>query len=425
MTDKPRIQVSSNGQYRLDAWANAVSGMGMPALDKTRSSRFDFYGSKIDWRTLSLMYRYDWLSRKVCDRPARDATRRWIKIKDESKSAQLTELERLGVKRSARQAIAWSRLYGGAALLLIVDDGLTPADPLSPARVRRIIEVRPIDRHHIQAMNLISDPYAIQFGEPEFYATNNGTLFHHSRVLRFDGADLTQDEAETEDQWGGSYVELYAEAVKSFQGSMQDVRHIMAEQGIGMLKMPGLTNSVAMGGKIFDVIQKRLDQFNLSKSLYRTAAMDAEEDFEFRSRQISGLESLLDRFMTNVAGATEMPELVLFGRTPGGLNASQEEQLAVYYDMVRGIQEDDLTAALNTVLACMNKGDIPEWDYVPLQEPSEAAQADMRHKEAQAVAVIADIAGLMPDAVVRHLNSTGHFDLPEIGLADRDLEGLL
>jgi len=425
MTDKPRIQVSSNGDYRLDAWANAVSGMGLPGMDKSRATRFDFYASKIDWRTLSLMYRYDWLTRKICDRPARDAVRRWFKMPDDKAKPLYAELERLGVKRAARQAIAWSRLYGGAALLLIVDDGMTPADPLNPAKVKRIIEVRPIDRHHLQAMSLIADPYAVQFGEPEFYATNNGTMFHHTRVLRFDGADLTTDEAETEDQWGGSFVELYAEAVKSFQGSMQDVRHIMAEQGIGMLKIPGLTNSVAMGGKIFDTIQRRLDQFNLSKSLYRTAAMDAEEEFDFKSRQISGLENLLDRFMTNVAGATEIPELVLFGRTPGGLNASQEEQLAVYYDMVRGIQEDDLTAALNTILACMNQGKIPEWDYVPLQEPSEAAQADMRLKEAQAIAAVADMAGLMPDAVVRHLNSTGHFDLPDEGLLDRDMDGMI
>ena len=415
MSDKPRIRVNSDGTYRLDAWQNAMSGMGMNGIDKTNYTRFSFAGNKIEWQVLSLMYRYDWLTRKICDRPAKDAVRRWINIDDDNGDKIQSELARLQVKRNARRAISWSRLFGGAALLLIVEDGMTPADPLNPAKVRRVIDVKPIDRHNLQAMEQINDPYAVQFGEPEFYATNNGTLFHHSRVLRFDGADLTLNQAQTEDQWGGSYIELYADAVKQFQGSMQDVRHIMTEQGVGVIKIPGLTNSASMGGTVFNAIQKRLDSFNASKSVYRTAAMDKEEEFDFKGRQIAGLEDLLDRFMIAVSGATEIPELVLFGRSPSGMNASQEEILATYYDMVRGIQEDDLDNALHTILACLNGGIVPEWDYVPLLEPSEQVIADIRLKESQAIAAVAEHAMLAPETVVEHLNSTGHFNLRAAG----------
>jgi hypothetical protein len=192
----------------------------------------------------------------------------------------------------------------------------------------------------------------------------------------------------------------------------------MSEQSLGVLKIPDLTNSAAMGGDIFNAIQKRLDKFNLSKSIYRTAAMDKEEEFDFVTRQLSGLSELLDRFMTIIAGATEMGELVLFGTSPSGLNASQEEQLAVYYDMVSGVREGDLMQATNTVLSCINKGVIPEWEYNPLQEQTEAAKADTRLKEAQTMQAVADIAGLMPEAVVDHLNKTGLFDLPTTGLID-------
>ena len=425
MSDKPRIQVSSDGNYNLDSWANTVSGMGIAGIDKSVTTRFSYLSSKIDWITLSLMYRYDWLARKICDRPAMDATRRGITIKDSSNKVILTELERLGFKSKSKKAISWGRLYGGAALLLIVEDGMTAAVPLNPSKVKRIIDIRVIDRHHLQPQGLIADAYAINFQEPEFYTTNNGTIFHNSRVLKFNGACLTQDQYETEDYWGGSYIELYNDAVKQFQGSMQDVRHIMTEQSIGMLKIPGLTNSVAMGGDIFTSIQKRLDKFNMSKSIYRTAAMDSEEEFDFKTRQISGLGDLMDRFMTNVSGATEIGELVLFGKSPSGLNASQEEQLSIYYDMVSGVQEGDLMSATNTVLACINKGSIPEWTFKPLQEQTEAAKADTRLKEAQTMQAVADIAGLMPEAIVDHLNKTGLFDLPTTGLIDPSEDELL
>lgn len=415
MTEKPRIRVNTDGTYRLDAWQNSASGMGMAGIDKQVYTRFDFAGSHIDWRTLSLMYRYDWLARKICDRPAQDAVRRWINLEDSTPKA---ELERLRLKKRIKQAISWGRLYGGAALIPIVEDGMTPADPLNPAKVKRVVDVVAFDRHNLQATGKVMDSYDMRFGEPEFYTTNNGTVFHHTRVLKFNGADLTQDELEREDFWGGSYIELYQQAVKSFQGSMQDVRHIMTESSIGMLKIPELTNSVAMGGTIFDAIQKRLDQFNLSKSIYRTAAMDAEEDFDYKQRQLTGLSDLMDRFMTQVAGATDMGELVLFGTSPAGLNASQEEQMAMYYDSVRNIQEDDPMYAINTVLACLNKGTIPEWEYVPLMEPSDKEKAEIRQNEAQAVANIAQYAMWSPEDIARHLNSTGYFDIAEGSMSE-------
>lgn len=377
----------------------------MPGIDKTILGVFGF-GQSIDRITLAKMYRYDWLARKICEKPAKDAVRRWINIDDDRVKA---ELERLCVKNRAKEAISWGRLYGGAALILIVEDGMTPADPLRPEKVTKVIDVKVIDRHYLQPYGEISDPYEVGFGKPEYYTTTNGTVFHHSRVLKFTGASLTEDEYQQEQYWGGSYVELYNEVVKSFQGSMQDVRHIMTESSIGQLSIPDLTNSVAMGGSIFDAIQKRLDAFNQSKSIYRTAAMDKEEEFDFKNRQLTGLSDLIEQFKSAVGGATEMGDLVLFGTSPSGLNSSQEEQLAVYYDMVRSIQEDQLMYALNTIIACINKGVIPEWDYKPLQEPTDVQKADVRLKEAQAIQAIALDAGLLPDEIRKHLNETGHF----------------
>lgn len=415
MTEKPRVRVNTDGTYRLDAWRNNVSGMGVPGIDKQIYTRFDFAGSHIDWRTLSLMYRYDWLARKICDRPAQDAVRRWLNIEDDNLKS---ELERLRLKKRIKQAIAWSRLYGGAALVPIVEDGMTPADPLNPAKVKRVIDVVAFDRHNLQPEGKVIDSYDMRFGEPEYYTTNNGTVFHHSRVLKFSGADLTQDELEREEYWGGSFIEVYQQAVKSFQGSMQDVRHIMTESSVGMLKVPGLTQSVAMGGTIFDAIQKRLDAFNQSKSIYRVAAMDGEEEFDYKQRQLTGLSDLMDRFMTQVAGATDMGELVLFGTSPAGLNASQEEQMAMYYDSVRNIQEDDPMYAINTVLACLNGGTIPEWEYVPLMEPSDKEKAEIRQLESQAVANIAQYVMWQPEDVAKHLNGTGHFDIADGSLSE-------
>ena len=402
---KPRITVDNGAKYNLDAWQNAASGMGMSSHDKSNYDQYG-YAPSLSQNVLSTMYKTDWLSRKICERPASDAVRRWIQTEDKT---ILAELERLKMKKKCKQAASWSRLYGGAALLLITDGD--PREPLNAASIKNLIDVRVVDRYNIQPMGQVLDVYNSYFGDAEFYTTNTGVVFHHTRVLKFYGADLTQDMQDQELGWGGSYVDLCNTAIKSFSASMQDVRHIMTESSVGMLKIPGLTSSIVAGGTIYDQIEKRLRAFNLSKSLYRTAAMDADEEFDFKARQLSGLSDLLDRFMTTVAGATEMPELILFGKTPSGLNASQEEQLTVYYDLVRNIQEGDLMFALNTVMACLNGGKIPEWDFKPLLEPSDTMKATIRLTEAQAIAAIADVAMMMPHSIIEHLNSTGHFNL--------------
>lgn len=417
---KPRQKVDMTGAYRIDAWANHASGMGVPGVDKSPMTAYSFAGSMIPWSVLSLAYRYDWLARKICDRPAHDAVRRWIKMDD---TTAKNELERLNARRQIKRAVAWARLYGGAAIVPIVEDGRTPIDPLDPATVRRVIEFRVVDRHHLSPIGgTVLDPYAMDFGEPEFYQTSTGARFHRSRVWRVTGVDLTQDEREREHYWGGSYVELYMQALREFQSANQHALHILEESSIGMLRIPELTQAAAMGGRIFDVVQKRLDAFNLSKSIYRTAAMDKEEEFDFKSRPLSGIGDLMGRFMTTVAGATDMTSLVLFGTAPSGLNASQEEQLAIYYDRVKSIQEEDVTPVLNNCIACLTRGSIPDWEYLALTEPSDEKSAQIRERETNAIKNVADIARLSPDEIVRHLNSTGYFDLPESGMEYDDYD---
>lgn len=125
--------------------------------------------------------------------------------------------------------------------------------------------------------------------------------------------------------------------------------------------------------------------------------------------------------MTAVSGATEMPQLILFGTTPGGLNASQDEQMDTYFDVVESIQEEGVTPAYNKILMCMTGGKKVTWEYRPLAQLNASKLAAIRLQEAQAIAAIQPIAALTPELVVKHLNATGHFDFED---ADEQAEGL-
>ena len=66
--------------------------------------------------------------------------------------------------------------------------------------------------------------------------------------------------------------------------------------------------------------------------------------------------------MIDVAGAAEIPATKLFGRSPQGMNATGEEDLRNYYDMIAQQQERMLRPALEKLLPVMA---ISCWGFVP------------------------------------------------------------
>lgn len=416
---KPRLKLNNDGTaYRVDAWSNGVSGQGVPGIDKSQATRYmPSLFSRMDQITLGLLYRTDWLSRKICQRPADDATRRFIEIKgltDEQRDLVNERIESLRLRRKIKQSIAWSRLYGGAAVIRVYANGGRPDTEYRGGG--KLIDLISIDRYNLAPQDLNDDATSPYFQKPETYRATNGVVYHRSRISLFTGADLTYDQQRTEQGWGGSYVELAYEAIKSFQGSMQDVNFLLQESGIGILKMPGTTQIKAMGGGPAQALMNRANIFAEGKSIYRVGVLDAQEDFQFANRSLQGIPDILDRFMTVIAGASEMTELILFGKSPSGLNASQEEQLSSYYDIVATIQEGEPTDLINDVMRDLEVElgiEKIDWEWQPLLQVSSVNRATIMTNTATAIASIADVAGLEPKEVRNALNATGFWDLPE------------
>lgn len=415
---KPHYKLKNDGLvYRMDAWANGISGQGIPGMDKSQATGYmPSLFSRMDQFTLSNLYRNDWLSRKICQRPADDATRRFIELKnlsDEQKKQVMPRIEELKARKKIKQAIAWSRLFGGAGIIKIYDDNSAPSSPIS--RSAKIIDLICLDRYALTIESRNEDARSPYFGRPETYRAKNGIVYHRTRIVPFFGADATPDQQEANGGWGASYVEIAYEAIKAMQGTMQDITFLLQESGIGILSIPQLTQMSAMGGGVTQAIMNRSNTFAQGKSIYRMGVIDSSEKFEFVNRSLQGLPDIADRFMTIVSGATDMGELVLFGTSPSGLNASQEEQLTLWYDRVSNIQEDEPTELINDIMQSLSVelGFEIDWDWCPLYQMTASQKADIMSKSAQAVATVADVAAIEPNEAKRQLNATGVWQLEE------------
>lgn len=422
MAKKPHLKLHNDGSmsYRMDAWANPVSGQGMPGIDKSTAQMLSPAFAHLlhnNQQVLTNIYLSDWLARKICDLPAEDATRKFIEISgidDEDKKRVESMLDEMGLRASVRKGIAWSRLFGGAGVLKVYDDTRPPESP--PSDTAAIIDLIPLDRWSLSVSEIDDNPESAHYGRALNYIARNGVKYHRDRIAPFYGCSVPYDTQIELQGWGGSYVAMAWSAIAAYNETLQDASFLLKESGVGILTVPNLTAAQSMGMTAAQAVMNRANVFNQGKSIYRAAVVDKEEKFEFVNRSLQGIPDFVDRFATAVAGATGLSEMMLFGKSPAGLNASQEEILSVYYDKIAAIQEGDPTPL---VQACVDSvkastGLEFDWKWAELSAMSPDKKATSMASVATAISTVEGPAALAPNEVRELLNNTGLFNLDEL-----------
>ena len=129
------------------------------------------------------------------------------------------------------------------------------------------------------------------------------------------------------------------------------------------------------------VILKRLQAFDLAKSAYKTAIIDAEnEEYQTISSTLTGVEKLIESVNNRVVSASGLPHTILLGDSPsGGLSGKGESEKNDFYDFIASEQESILRPNLDSFFNILfnskefksqaNKdGDI---NFLPLQQQNE------------------------------------------------------
>src|SRR6516225_7351766 len=119
-----------------DSFTNFLAGFGLFGRDKAMSQVAVL--NILDRQQIEALYRGDWISRKIVDIPAFDATRAWRAWQaEEDQIEALEDAEReFGLQRKMLSALIKARLYGGAAIVLGVDQG-SFQDELEVDRVKK------------------------------------------------------------------------------------------------------------------------------------------------------------------------------------------------------------------------------------------------------------------------------------------------
>lgn len=394
-----------------DGLENVVAGLG---TDRDKRS-YSVYGTprKLTPVELENMYRSSWLAKKIVNAVADDMTRAWRTIMfDESNQAAQFQIEhaekRLGLKAKVNDALSWARLYGGACILIGTKDGVYD-QPLVAETVKKgdLAFLRTVDIRQLFPAGgvLCSDLSSDNFGLPEAYTlVEAGTAIHHSRIIRFNGQKLPHYAWLKNNMWDDSELQHVLDSIMNCDTATNSVASMLFEANVDVIKTEGLGDLLATKDGEAKVM-KRFQTAALLKSFNRTLILDGTESYEKKSNNFSGLNLIIQQFMQDVSGAADIPMTRLFGQSAGGLNATGNNDIRNYYDMLQAKQESELRPQLERLDAIMVRselGQMPDdyrFEFNSLWQMSDTEKATIEKTRADRDKLYLDM-GVVDEGVI-------------------------
>jgi hypothetical protein len=392
-----------------DGLVNVVSGLG--TAKAKRSHNAFSYAILNDFSQLDAAYGTSWLARQIVDAPAEDMTREWRTIKADDADIIRAEEDRLGLQSMVSEATSWSRLYGGAGILMLTDQPLDKPlklDKLKKGSLQRLIV---FDRFDMYPSDLnVTNILAANYLQPEFYTLVGGVQrVHWTHFARFNGAKLPRRQRTQTQGWGDSELRKCLDDIMDIVASKDGLAELMQEANVDIIKRDNLSDELASDQD--EAITARYALFSQMKSLINLALLDGSETYDRKTLDLSGTAPVLELFMTWISGAAEIPVTRLFGSSAKGLNATGEGDLQNYYNSLsakRVTQIDPGLRQLDDVIVRSALGTFPEdYNYVwnPMQMLDEEAVARAAKLKAETDVIYLDAGAIMISQVQRNLQA--------------------
>lgn len=412
---------------RLDnlqnGWSNMLTGINIKGKDKRVSAEVNWV--RLTESDVENLYAADDVAGRVVELPPSLGLRNGIKVKipqdqggNEKAKEFNKELERLQVMKKLRQGEIWARMYGGAGLFINANDSADLSKPLNINSISQIKNFTVLQRWELHPYLIDYSLGSNNFMKPELYylsprsgarSKRASQYVHHTRVIRLDGVELPRRLHVQNNYWGDSVLTRLYNILRNFNLSHDSVSSITQDFRVGVLKLRGLSDIIANGDK--ELLEQRIETMGLTKSVLGSILLDAEdEEYTNLSSTLNGMDTLLDKINQRLVVATGLPHTLVLGEGASGvLSGAGESENRQLFQYIESYQKDHLQEPLSKIIELIQKqkqgptnGEIIEemsWQFNPLEEKSEAQQAELRNKQAQTDVLYLDRGVVDPEEV--------------------------
>lgn len=383
-----------NAITRSDGFTNILSGLNRsPSVFQApgwQRGLARFWASRYQLWDFADIYAGSGIAQKIIDRPADDCFQRGVEIEGDEDSSIFDEYDRLSVYTRMADAVRWSRLHGGAVILIIAKDGGELDTPLNYDNIDEIVEFKVYDVTSLKTTEyLYGDPNdLVKYGQVEYYdLTPPGvTTFrvHETRLILVPGEPLPLKQVARGGLWfiGRPILEGCLDDLGRYDQALQWTLKLLERKQQGIYGMEGLGELFAQ--QLDEIVSKRINLVDLVRGNLNSVVVDKNDSYTIENLGLDGVQSVLQEYQTALSASSNIPVTILFGKSTTGLNATGSGDLESYYGMVSHIQQiiakpvlEKITALLYIQRSFPDK--IPDkWKicFNPLWVPTEKEQAE-------------------------------------------------
>lgn len=269
-----------------------------------------------------------------------------------------------------------------------------------------------------------SDPLSDDWYRPDQWYTMSRPI-HRSRFLTFVGRPVP-DILKPAYAFGGlSLSQMAKPYVDNWLRTRQSVSDMVHSFTVFKLGTDMSALLMDQGDQLF----RRMELFNNLRDNNNLFLHDKEgEEFANVSAPLGTLDALLNKSQEQMAAVSRIPLVKLLGIQPGGLNASSEGEIVMFYDTIAAHQERFFRPHLTT---CIDMAQISLWGDVdpdivyvfePLRALSRKEEAEVRKIDAETGQIF--VTGGVISQEEERIRVASDPDLPYQGLDPNDVPDL-
>ncbi|EDV3179124.1 DUF1073 domain-containing protein [Salmonella enterica subsp. arizonae] len=349
-----------------------------------------FYMTKAAFKTLSQFYEEDGMARRIVDVIPEEMVTPGFKVdgvKDEK--AFKSRWDELRLNSKIIDALSWSRLFGGAAIIAIVADNRMLKSPVKPGT--QLEDIRVYDRYQITIQERETNARSVRYGEPKIYKISPGGdipefFVHYSRVCVIDGERVSNESRSQNDGWGASVLnKRLIEAIVDYNYCQELATQLLRRKQQAVWKAKDLTLMCDDEEGRY-AARLRLAQVDDESGVGKAIGIDAEdEEYTILNSDVSGVPEFLQEKIDRIVSLTGIHEIILKNKNTGGVSASQNTALETFYKLIDRKRGEDYRPVLEFILPFMITEE--EWsiEFEPLSVPSDKDKADIMSKNVESI----------------------------------------
>ena len=429
--------------YRLgttDSFQNFLANVGIGTGNQNDSSQYGFNPISRIRLQMEYAYRGSWIAGRVIDCVAKDMTRKGVTINSDDDPSRIADFDkyiaRLRLWSQLCETTKWARLYGGACAFIMIK-GQNPSTPLRMETVEKgaFKGLLPMDRWLLNpTLDNLVEEYGPHYGKPVYYDTVADTMgmpamrVHYTRMVRIEGVELPYWQKIGENLWGQSVLERTWDRLIAFDSTTAGAAQLVYKAHLRTFSVEGLRELIGSNSPALSAVVQNIQMIRAFQTNEGITLLDTKDKFETHQYTFSGLDAVLASFGEQLAGATEIPLVRLFGQSPAGFSTG-ESDIRSYYDSVQQQQMSMLGDQVEMLyrLAYISKfgaepPDTFDLEWVPLWQMTPEANAGVVGTLTTAVNTAYESGLITKQTALKELKDSGRVTGVFTSITDEEIE---